>query len=174
MALASGIFFVGLRTALSCFPGFAERRPVKKIAAFAALIMTLAYYLISGFAVSAERAWLMMSIMLIAVLFDRPSISLRNVAISAIIIICVSPSEVMGPSFQMSFAATIALVAAYGFWTRRRAAQDSATFRPSNMPIALKGASILGSFCAGIVVTSLIGGVSTAIYSMEHFHRVTT
>jgi competence protein ComEC len=174
MALASGIFFVGLRTALSCFPGFAERRPVKKIAAFAALIMTLAYYLISGFAVSAERAWLMMSIMLIAVLFDRPSISLRNVAISAIIIICVSPSEVMGPSFQMSFAATIALVAAYGFWTRHRAAQDSATFRPTHMPIALKGLSILGSFCAGIIVTSLIGGVSTAIYSMEHFHRVTT
>lgn len=174
MALASGIFFVGLRTALSCFPGFAQRRPVKKIAAFAALVMTLAYYLISGFAVSAERAWLMMSIMLIAVLFDRPSISLRNVALSAIIIICVSPSEVMEPSFQMSFAATIALVAAYGFWTRRRAAQDSATFRPRNMPLALKGLSILGGFCAGIVVTSLIGGISTAIYSMEHFHRVTT
>ncbi len=112
MALASGIFFVGLRLAFSLFPAFAQRWPVKKIAAFAALLMTLAYYLISGFAVSAERGWLMMSVMLIAVLFDQPSLSLRNVAISALIILAFSPSEIMGPSFQMSFAATIALVSA--------------------------------------------------------------
>ncbi|MGG2477764.1 ComEC/Rec2 family competence protein, partial [Rhizobium sp. BR5] len=120
MALASGIFFVGLRLAFSLFPASAQRWPVKKIAAFAALLMTLAYYLISGFAVSAERAWLMMSVMLIAVLFDQPSLSLRNVAISALVILIFSPSEIMGPSFQMSFAATIALVSAYAFWSRWR------------------------------------------------------
>lgn len=174
MALASGIFFVGFRMLLSCFPHLAQRWPVKKIAAFAALLMTLAYYLISGFAVSAERAWLMMSIMLIAVLFDRPSISLRNVAISAIVIICFSPSEVMGPSFQMSFAATIALVSGYAFWSRRRSAGDVGKLKPSKLPAWLRVSSLLWSFCAGIVVTSIIGGVSTAIYSMEHFHRVTT
>lgn len=174
MALASGISFVGFRTLLSCIPQFAQRWPVKKIAALAALIMTLCYYLISGFAVSAERAWLMMSIMLIAVLFDRPSISLRNVAISAVVIIVLSPSEVMGPSFQMSFAATIALVSAYAYWSRRRADDDGVRFRSFNPPTWLRLSKLLWTFCAGIVVTSLIGGVSTAIYSMEHFHRVTT
>lgn len=172
MALASGIFFVGLRMALSLFPGFAQRWPVKKIAAFAALMMTLAYYLISGFAVSAERAWLMMSIMLIAVLLDRPSISLRNVAISAIIIVAVSPSEVMGPSFQMSFAATVALVSAYAFWARREVVNERLIM--AKRPMWLTSVSIFWTFCVGIIVTSLIGGISTAIYSIEHFHRVTT
>ena len=172
MALASGIFFVGLRLAFSLFPAFAQRWPVKKIAAFAALLMTLAYYLISGFAVSAERAWLMMSVMLIAVLFDQPSLSLRNVAISALIILAFSPSEIMGPSFQMSFAATIALVSAYAFWSRWRTDRE----RPfiGRKPAWLKVAEMMGAVIGGVITTSLIGGLSTAIYSAEHFHRVTT
>jgi ComEC/Rec2-related protein len=172
MALAAGIFFVGMRMVFSLFPGFSQRWPVKKIAAFAALLMTLAYYLISGFAVSAERAWLMMSIMLIAVLVDRPSLSLRNVALSAIVIISFSPSEVMGPSFQMSFAATIALVSAYGFWSRRRAEREKLFI--AKPPIWLSLASKTVTVIGGVVVTSLIGGISTAAYSVEHFHRITT
>lgn len=172
MALASGIFFVGLRLAFSLFPAFAQRWPVKKIAAFAALLMTLAYYLISGFAVSAERAWLMMSVMLIAVLFDQPSLSLRNVAISALIILAFSPSEIMGPSFQMSFAATIALVSAYAFWSRWRT--DRERLFIGRRPAWLKVAEMMGAVIGGVITTSLIGGLSTAIYSAEHFHRVTT
>ncbi|WP_081858633.1 ComEC/Rec2 family competence protein [Pseudorhizobium pelagicum] len=170
MALAAGIFFVGLRTVLGWFTGFAQAWPVKKIAAFGALLMATAYYLISGFAISAERAYLMMSVMLIAVFFDRMAISLRNVAISALVILAMSPSEILGPSFQMSFAATVALVAGYAVWSRR-AADAEATFFPP-----LKGhwaAATTGwHFMAGIFVTSLIGGLSTAIYSMEHFHRL--
>lgn len=170
MALAAGIFFVGLRTVLGWFTGFAQAWPVKKIAAFGALLMATAYYLISGFAISAERAYLMMAVMLIAVFFDRMAISLRNVAISALVILAMSPSEILGPSFQMSFAATVALVAGYAVWSRR-AANAEATFFPP-----LKGrwaVAITGwHFMAGIFVTSLIGGLSTAIYSMDHFHRL--
>lgn len=172
MALASGIFFVGMRMVFSLFPGFSQRYPVKKISAFAALLMTFAYYLISGFAVSAERAWLMMSIMLAAVLVNRPSISLRNVALAAIVIIAVSPHEIMGPSFQMSFAATLALVAAYSFWSRWRANRERLFIaRP---PLWMVASSKASAVIGGVVITSLIGGVSTAIYSIEHFHRITT
>ncbi|MFK3778314.1 ComEC/Rec2 family competence protein [Agrobacterium sp. NPDC089420] len=172
MALAAGIFFVGLRLVFSLFPAFAQRWPVKKISAFAALLMTLAYYLISGFAVSAERAWLMMSVMLIAVLFDQPSLSLRNVALSALVILAFSPSEIMGPSFQMSFAATIALVSAYAWWSRSRGNHERLSIgrRPAWMRVGQTAGAIIG----GVIVTSLIGGLSTAIYSAEHFHRVTT
>ncbi|WP_244473502.1 ComEC/Rec2 family competence protein [Rhizobium sp. Leaf262] len=172
MALAAGIFFIGMRSAFSLFPGFSQRRPVKKISAFAALLMTLCYYLISGFAVSAERAWLMMSIMLIAVLVDKPSISLRNVALSALVIIVLSPHEVMGPSFQMSFAATLALVSSYSFWSRWRGERER--FVMARPPLWLSLASKAGTLVAGVIVTSLIGGISTAIYSIEHFHRITT
>jgi ComEC/Rec2-related protein len=172
MALAAGIFFVGVRTVLSLFPGFAQAYPVKKIAAFGALVMVTAYYLISGFGVSAERAYIMMSVILVAVLFDRESISLRNVALSALIIIAMSPSELLGPSFQMSFAATAALVAGYAAWKGRLRGGDSKTAllrHRSVMPL-----NVAWNFAAGVMVTSLIGSVSTAMFSIDHFHRIAT
>ena len=169
MALSAGIFYVGLRHALSLFPALAQAWPTKKIAAVGALLTVTAYYLISGFGVSAERAFVMMAIMLVAVLFDRPSISLRNVALSAIAILILSPSEILGPSFQMSYAATVALVSGYSIWKRRpRREQRFAALR---LPPPLR---MISRFFTGIATTSFIGGASTAIFSIEHFHRLAT
>ena len=172
MALAAGIFFVGVRSVLSIFTGFAQAYPIKKIAAFGALLMVTAYYLISGFGVSAERAYVMMAVLLIAVLFDRPSISLRNVAISALIIMGMAPSEILGPSFQMSFSATVALVAGYALWKRRSEGRDPE--RPVFRHPGVTSLLTSWNFVAGIFVTSLIGGISTAMFSVEHFHRIAT
>ncbi|RUM05734.1 ComEC/Rec2 family competence protein [Rhizobium chutanense] len=168
MALSAGIFFVGFRMLLSLFPGVAQAYPTKKIAAAGALIAVTAYYLISGFGVSAERAFIMMAIMLIAVFFDRPSISLRNVVLSALIIIAISPSEVLGPSFQMSFAATLALVSGYQLWKDRRVRENAFLKLPIIRPMVA-----VAGFFGGVFLTSLIGGFSTALFSIEHFHRLT-
>ncbi|MDM9629719.1 ComEC/Rec2 family competence protein [Rhizobium sp. S152] len=167
MALSAGIFFVGLRKLLSLFPALAQAYPTKKIAAAFALFGLTAYYMISGFAVSAERAYIMMAIMLTAVLFDRPSISLRNIALSALVIIALSPSEALGPSFQMSFAATLALVAGYGLWIGRPMRDHPFLQVPAMKPVV-----VIGGFFGGIVLTSMIGGFSTALFSIEHFHRM--
>ncbi|WP_179610918.1 ComEC/Rec2 family competence protein [Rhizobium leguminosarum] len=168
MALSAGIFFVGFRMLLSLFPGVAQAYPTKKIAAAGALIAVTAYYLISGFGVSAERAFIMMAIMLIAVFFDRPSISLRNVVLSALVIIAISPSEVLGPSFQMSFAATLALVSGYQLWKDRRIRENALLKLPVFRPVV-----VVAGFFGGVFLTSLIGGFSTALFSIEHFHRLT-
>jgi competence protein ComEC len=169
MALSAGIFYVGLRYLFSLFPGVAQAWPTKKFAAFGALLTVTAYYLISGFGVSAERAFIMMAIMLVAVLFDRPSLSLRNVALSAIVILVLSPSQVLGPSFQMSYAATLALVSGYSLWKRRR-------HRESVLPKirVLSPLLFVARFFGGVMSTSFIGGASTAIFSIEHFHRLAT
>ncbi|MBB3453303.1 ComEC/Rec2-related protein [Rhizobium sp. BK313] len=169
MALSAGIFYVGLRYALSLFFGMAQAWPTKKIAAFGALVTVTAYYLISGFGVSAERAFIMMAIMLVAVLFDRPSISLRNVALSAIVILILSPSQVLGPSFQMSYAATLALVSGYSLWTRRPHRESVLSQFQIMRPLLF-----VSRFFGGILSTSFIGGLSTAIFSIEHFHRLAT
>lgn len=167
MALAAGIFFVGIRALLSLSQDVAHRYPIKKIAAAGALITVTGYYLISGFAVSAERAYLMMAIMLTAAIWGRPAISLRNVVLSAIIIIVLSPSAIMGPGFQMSYAATLALVAGYAIWQRRGEGGPEAT-----VPGLLKPISFAWKFAIGVFVTSLIGGASTMLFSIEHFHRI--
>jgi ComEC/Rec2-related protein len=167
MALAAGIFFVGLRVALSFSQTLSHRYPVKRIAAAGALVTVTGYYLISGFAVSAERAYIMMAIMLTAAIIGRPSISLRNVALSALAIIATSPSAVMGPGFQMSYAATLALVAGYTAWTGKGDDRIAAS-----APVALQPLSMLWRFFSGVFVTSLIGGASTALFAIEHFQRI--
>ncbi len=172
MALAAGIFFVGLRSIFALVPSVAQAWPVKKIAAGGALAMVTAYYLISGFGVSAQRAYIMMAVMLVAVLLDRPSISLRNVALSALIILVWTPSEILGPSFQMSFAATVALVAGYAAWSKRAEAESREPF-PIRHPVVTWAASGW-RLVAGIIATSLIGSLATTMFSVEHFHRIAT
>ena len=168
MALAAGIFFVGLRKLLSLSPAIAQSWPIKKVAAMAALVAAFLYLMISGSQVSAIRAFLMTAIMLVAVLFDRPAISLRNLALAAIVILAVWPSQVLGASFQMSFAATAGLIAGYDGW-RRRAARKS-RYAP-DFP-GRKVLSFFWNFAVGTFVTSLIGGVATAIFAVVHFHRL--
>lgn len=168
MALAAGLFFVGLRVMLSVSQSLSHRLPVKKIAAAGALATVTGYYLISGFAVSAERAYIMMAIMLAAAMAGRAAISLRNVSLSALVILVLSPSAVMGPGFQMSFAATLALVAGYNAWSRRR----PATATPSTGIPLLRPLLPAWNFITGVFLTSLIGGLSTALFAVEHFHSL--
>jgi competence protein ComEC len=55
----------------------------------------------------------MMSIVLVAVMLDRPALTMRNVALAALLILIVSPESLFDLSFEMSFAAVVALVALY-------------------------------------------------------------
>ena len=55
----------------------------------------------------------MLAVMLVAVMIDRRAISLRNVALAALIVLIIEPQSLLTASFQMSFAATLALVAGY-------------------------------------------------------------
>ncbi|OQP88029.1 hypothetical protein BTR14_00645 [Rhizobium rhizosphaerae] len=166
MALAAGTLLVGLRTGLSLLPGFAQRHPVKKIAAAGALLMVTLYMMIAGGAVSAVRSFVMIVVMLLAVFVDRPSISLRNIALSGLLILLVTPSAITGPGFQMSFAATLALVALY-----RRLDQPAEGREASALPV-LRLVSPVWTGFVGLVLSSLIGGLSTLIYSAAHFHRL--
>lgn len=166
MVLAAGTFLIGARTILSAVPGLAQRVAIKKIAAAGALAMVFLYILISGGAVSAVRAWIMISIMLVAVLFDRMSISLRNIALAAIVIIVITPSAVAGPGFQMSFAATLALVAGYARWRERAQADELAAAG------RWWGRRLVVGFVIGVLVTSLIGGLATSVYSAAYFQRL--
>ncbi|AQZ52479.1 ComEC/Rec2 family competence protein [Martelella mediterranea] len=163
MALAAGIFFSSLRLLLALSPRAAEAVSTKKIAAAAAIAAALFYLLISGMQVSAERAFIMLAVMLAAAIFDRPAISLRNVALAALVILIVTPAEVVGPGMQMSFAATLALIAGYGAWQRRPAEG----FRQSRGPLRW-----LWIAASGIVLTALIGGLSTTPFAIHHFSRI--
>lgn len=170
MALLAGTVMVGLRTGFALFPDFAARRPVKKYAAAAALSVCALYLLISGFAVAAQRSFVMIAIMLIAVMADRAAITMRNLAIAAIVILLVAPHEIVGPSFQMSFAATAALIAAYAAWSRHRMRRVAA-YRPppGGLRRVLRTTAL---YAGGLAATSVVAGLASGLYGAWHFQRV--
>lgn len=170
MALVAGTIMVILRSGFALFPDFSSRHPVKKYAAALALVGLAAYLFISGGDVAAQRSFIMFAVMLIAVLFDRAALTLRNLAISAIIVIIVSPHEVVGPSFQMSFAATAALVGAYAAWSDWRT--DKQRQSPADLGIAGRIWRYLLTATVGLAATSVVAGGATAIYAAWHFQQM--
>ena len=128
------------------------------------------YLFISGAEVAAQRSFIMLAVMLTAVLFDRAALTLRNLAVSAIVVIVLSPHEVVGPSFQMSFAATAALVGAYAAWSGWRA--DHPGQPSANRSLAGRAVRYMLLAAAGLAVTSIVAGGATAIYAAWHFQQM--
>ena len=169
MALVAATIMFVLRGGFALFPGFASRRPVKKYAAAVGLVALAAYLFLSGWAVAAERSFLMLGVILLAVIFDRAALTMRNLAIAAIVIIALSPHEVAGPSFQMSFAATAALIAAYAAWSERREGRMPAQ---QDAGLTAKAGRKACAYVLGLIATSLIAGGATAVFGAYHFQRV--
>lgn len=169
MALAGGIVMLVVRALIALFPGFAMRHPVKKYAAGAALAASAFYLLLSGADVAAQRSFFMLAVMLIAVMMDRSAITMRNLALAALVTILFMPHELVGPSFQMSFSATAALIAAFGWWTGRNRNEDEEAARSS---FAARGFlhKIIMSVGA-TAATSAIAGTASGIFALYHFNN---
>ena len=121
--------------------------------------------MLSGAEVATQRSFIMIAIVLIGVMLDRPALTLRTVTIAALVVLLLSPEAVVHPSFQMSFAATLALIAAYAVWaTAATAGADTALRRAR----ALWG----GHEIASLILVSLIAGLATTPYAAYHFHRL--
>ena len=167
MVLAAGAFFWTVRAILALFMEMALRLPVKKIAAVTAMMGASAYCLFTGSEVATERSLIMIVVMLGAVLADRPALSMRNLAISAIIVMAREPETVMGPSFQMSFAAVAALIAGAEWYQQHR--QKTAD-GPTDWFSVMTGKIWL--WVAGLFVTTLLATFATAPFAAFHFQRL--
>ncbi len=115
IGLVAGILFFGIRAMLSLFPVLALHFPIKKWAAVAATAGAFTYAMLAGATVPSQRAFLMVGLVLLAVIVDRRALSMRTIAWAAAIVLLVQPESMLGASFQMSFGAVVALIAAYEF-----------------------------------------------------------
>ena len=92
--------------------------PGKKVAAAGAMAAVLAYLVVSGAPPPAERAAITAGVAFLAVLLDRRALTLHSLAIAALVVLALQPEAVAQPGFQMSFAATAALLALVEAWPR--------------------------------------------------------
>ncbi len=160
MGILCGLVFASVRLAVAAVPALALAWPGKKIAAVAALLAGAGYLALSGATVPTQRAFVMVAVALVAVLLDRPALTLRALAVAAAIVVLLRPVSILDPGFQMSFAATLALVA---------------TFERLRPPSARAGQGALrrvGLYAAGVLLTSLVAGLATAPFAAAHFNRL--
>ncbi len=161
MVLAAGTIFWLIRALLALSQTLALRFPVKKIAAGGAMVGATGYCVFSGAEVATVRSLIMTLVMLGAILVDRPALSMRNLALAAIIVLLREPDALLGPSFQMSFGAVAALIAFAERWEERGRAAP-----PSSLPWPLR---TLWMAALGIVVTTLLATAATAPFGAYHF-----
>ena len=162
IGLVAGFVFTLVRGGLAFVPGLALRWPLKKIAAIAALMAAAVYMLLAGATVPTQRAFIMTAIVLIAMLVNRTGISLRLIAVAASLVLLLRPEALLSVSFQMSFAAAMALVAAYEvFAGRLRVASGESTWVRRFV-----------LYFAAVAFTTIIASLATAPYAIFHFNRL--
>jgi len=161
MALVSLTMVWAVRLLLALNMQVASHYPIKNWALFAGFFTATAYLAISGMSVATERAWIMISVMILAAIVSRKSITLRGVCVAALAILVLQPESVLSPGFQMSFAAVASIVAAYEWLDERK--QRKPEHRQTSRVVR---------FFFSLMFTSLIAGLATSLFAAYHFHRV--
>ncbi len=156
MGLLTGFIFSIVRYIFAAIPPLALRWPTKKIAATVALVVGAGYLALSGGNVATERAFIMVAVMFVAVLLDRRAVTLRAVAVAAVIVLVLRPEVLPQPGFQMSFAATTALVAVFGVLRKWRGPVLPKAMRP----------------VMAVLISSAVAGLATAPVAAAHFNRI--
>jgi len=164
MAIVGGFAFALARLLIAAWPWLALRINGKKTAAVVGLACVLGYLIVSGSPPPAERAAITASVAFAAILADRRAISLHALAVAALIILAAAPEAACEPGFQMSFAATTALVALAEAWKRPA--------REISVPWPIRFVQNAGLWIAATVGASFVAGLATGPFAIQHFNRV--
>ncbi len=167
MAMVAGTLFALVRGLLAAVPSLALGFPIKTTAALVALTGCAGYLILSGNDWPAQRSFYMLAIVLLGVMVGRAALNLRTVAVAATVVLVLGPQAILEAGTQMSFAATLALVAVFqglrGLWSH--APKGSVAGQ-----MLMRGAL----FVAALSLTSLVAGAATAPYAALHFQRLGT
>ncbi|MEM8555370.1 MAG: ComEC/Rec2 family competence protein, partial [Pseudomonadota bacterium] len=156
MGLLTGFVFLVVRFGVAAVPWLALRTDGRKVAACVALVAAAGYLALSGGSVATQRAFVMAAVMLCAVLLDRRALTLRAVALAGVLILVFRPESLLSAGFQMSFAATTALVWVFS------------AIRDAKIGRAPKWAAPV----LGLIISSAVAGLATGPVGAAHFNQV--
>lgn len=164
VGMVAGFLFYVSRLVFSGIPSLSLRYPVKKWAAVFAMLGAFGYTLMVGAPVPTQRAFIMTAIALFAIIVDRSPVSMRLVAVAGIILLLIQPESLLGPSFQMSFAAVVALIAFYdstrSFWQR--------LWREGGQHFHKR----ILIYLYGVTATTIIATLATSLFAVFHFGQL--
>lgn len=161
VAIVCGVTFFTLRFMMALWPWFALHVPIKKIAALGALGIGLFYVMLAGSPIPAQRSLIMSGMVLVAIIFDRSALSMRTIALAAFFLLLLMPESLVGPSFQLSFAAVLSMIAFHEDISRH----VLVTHRGDNMAVKII------YYLLGIGVTTVLVTLATLPIILHHFGR---
>ena len=165
-AAVTGFVYAAIRLLVAAWPWLALRVSGKKLAAAAGLVACGVYLALSGAHPPARRAAITASVAFLAMLCGRRPISLRSLAIAALAVLALQPISVVQPGFQMSFCATAALVAMAEAWPRRPGLIEAPWF--------IAWPQHAWDWAVAMAAVSLVAGLATAPFALQHFNRMAT
>ena len=159
-AVVAATMFLVLRI-LALWPRLALRANLLLIAAAAGALAGIAYTLLSGAQVPTVRSCVAALLVLGGIALGREAMTLRMVAAGALIVLLFRPEALVGPSFQLSFAAVTAIIAFHE--------------HPKVRALLLKRDEGLGRKLlrelAGLLATGFLVEAALAPIAVYHFHR---
>ncbi|WP_236622860.1 ComEC/Rec2 family competence protein [Kozakia baliensis] len=159
LGLVMAFVIVSLRAALAAWPYAALRWPCREIAVLGGFGIGIGYVLLTGAHLPAVRSLGMAALATLALMTGRHVLSMRSLALIGLAILIVAPASVLDISFQMSFAAVMALIAGYEALRERL--------------LDMRGEGgflrLLISHIIALALTSLLAGAATLPISVAHF-----
>lgn len=161
LTIIAGVVFAVFRRGMALIPPLCLAYNSKKLAALGTICMTFIYLLLSGFGIPAQRAFIMITVVMGAICLDRTALSIRTVALAAFLVLLLMPEALLGPSFQLSFAAVVALISGYEAW------------KNSLCSWMVQGGFLRKqvAYGGGLIFTSLLATLATLPLTIYLFHR---
>jgi competence protein ComEC len=130
-------------------------------AAAVGALVGIGYTMLTGAQVPTVRSCVAALLVLAGLALGRDAISIRLVAVGALVVLLFRPEALAGPSFQFSFAAVTAIVALHSSAFGRRL-----LMRRDEGPVASAGRILLG-----MIVTGLAVEIALVPFALFHFHK---
>lgn len=159
-AVIAAVYFLTVRL-FALFPFVALRVRLPIVAAAAGALAGIAYTLLTGSEVPTVRSCIGALLVLAALALGRDPLSLRMLAVAAFFVMVFWPEAVFGPSFQMSFASVIAIIAFHGSAPAKR----FLAAREEGVPLRL-GRHLVMLLATGVVIELALMPIG-----LFHFHR---
>ncbi|WP_341807963.1 ComEC/Rec2 family competence protein [Wolbachia endosymbiont (group E) of Neria commutata] len=152
LSFIAGLFFLVFRNLFAISETLTLKYNTKKISAFLTILPTTFYLFITGMQISAQRAYIMVILVLVATMIERKYRGLIAIAFAASVILAVEPEAILKPGFQMSFSAVLALISSYQINANK-----------------LFNIKIIKYFVS-IIISSFIASLATVPYTIYNFN----
>ncbi len=162
MAMVTGWLFAMARWGLLLIPKTRLSAHNKQRAAWLGIVGGLGYLLVAGIPISAARAYVMVLCIFGAILLYRQAAPMRSLAFAAFLLLLYDPSNILEPGFQLSFAATLALIAVYE-WVAKEYGERDHDYGILHKALLFLGVTML---------TTVVAELATGPLVAYHFHMV--